>query len=122
MTTFAKTSAAADYICRHTRSDLSRQRALILTEKVSTCEAALDALPGDLPAAAQGLLRDLVHAARELTGSAWLAANIDDPDIAAFTDLDSTPSPPSPHDLDEILSRCLWARFGPAPSQRHPAA
>jgi hypothetical protein len=122
MSTFVKTRAAADYICRHTLSDLTRQRALILAGKLGTCDAALEDRPGDLPPAVQGLLRDLVRAVRELAGSAWLSANSDDPDIAALTGLDSTPSLPAPRDLDEILSRCLWARFAPGPSRSHPAA
>jgi hypothetical protein len=70
-----------------------------------------------VPAALHGLLRDLVLAARDLAGPAWLAAASDDPDIAAFTALQATPVPPSPAELDEIISRVLWARF----PVRHPA-
>lgn len=63
--------------------------------------------------AASGPLRDLVLAARDLAGPAGLAASADDPDVAAFTALESTPAPPAPADLDEVLSRVLWARFAP---------
>jgi hypothetical protein len=77
-----------------------------------------------VPAALHGLLRDLVLAARDLAGPAWLAAASDDPDIAAFTALQATPVPPSPAELDEIISRVLWARFPrPAPrGRRRPSA
>lgn len=122
MRTFTKTRAAADYIGRHTSSDLTRHRALILLHQLRSCEAAL-ATEGDIPVAVHGLLRALVLAVRELTGTAWLAASRDDPDIAAFAALDMKPHPPSPADLDEILSRVLWARFAtlhPQPRQRPP--
>jgi uncharacterized protein (DUF2267 family) len=79
-----------------------------------------------MPVAVQGLLRSLALTVRELTGTSWLAINRNDPDIAAFAALDMKPHPPSPADLDEILSRVLWARFAtlrPQPRQRpsgHP--
>jgi hypothetical protein len=60
------------------------------------------------------LLRGLVLTVRELAGPAWLSANTDDPDIAAFTALADTPTAPPPADLDEMLARVLWARFTPA--------
>jgi len=66
-----------------------------------------------VPAALHGVLRDLVLAARDLAGPAWLAAASDDPDIAAFTALQATPVPPAPAELDEIISRVLRARFAP---------
>ena len=44
---------------------------------------------GDVPAVFHGVLRDLVLAARDLAGPAWLAAASDAPDIAAFTALHS---------------------------------
>ena len=66
-----------------------------------------------MPAVFHGVLRDLVLAARDLAGPAWLAATSDDPDIAAFTALQATPVPPSPAELDEIISRALRARFTP---------
>ena len=66
-----------------------------------------------MPAVFHGVLRDLVLAARDLAGPAWLAAASDDPDIAAFTALQATPVPPSPAELDEIISRVLRARFAP---------
>ena len=64
-----------------------------------------------MPAVFHGVLRDLVLAARDLAGPAWLAATSDDPDIAAFTALQATPVPPSLAELDEIISRVLRARF-----------
>ena len=66
-----------------------------------------------MPAVFHGVLRDLVLAARDLAGPAWLAATSDDPDTAAFTALQATPVPPSPAELDEIISRVLRARFAP---------
>jgi hypothetical protein len=113
MITFTKTRSAADYISRHTTSDLARSRALVLLKRLRVCEAALAAEDGD-PALAHGLLRGLVRTVRELAGPTWLAANTDDPDIAAFTALADTPTPPPPADLDELLARVLWARNAPA--------
>jgi hypothetical protein len=119
MRAFTKIRTATDYICRHTSSDLTRHRALILLHQLRSCEAAL-ATEGDIPPAVQGLLRDLVFTVRELTGTAWLTANRGDPDIAAFAALDLKPHPPSPADLDEILSRVLWARFATLHPQPGP--
>jgi len=92
MITFTKTRSAADYISRHTTSDLARSRALVLLKRLRVCEAALTATDGD-PSLAHSLLRGLVLTVRELAGPAWLAANTDDPDIAAFTALASAPTP-----------------------------
>lgn len=125
MGAFTKTRAAADYICRHTSSTLTCHRALKLLKQLGSCEAALTA-EGDMPVAVQSLLRSLVITVREMTGTGWLAVNRDDPDIAAFAALDMKPHPPSPADIDEVLSRVLWARFAtlrPQPRQRpsgHP--
>src|SRR6266568_2461313 len=91
MSAFPKTRAAVRYAARHARSELARARAAVL----------------------HGVLRDLVLAARDLAGPAWLAAASDDPDIAAFTALQATPVPPAPAELDEIISRVLRARFAP---------
>jgi hypothetical protein len=113
MITFTKTRSAADYISRHTTSDLARSRALVLLKRLRVCEAALTATDGD-PSLAHSLLRGLVLTVRELAGPAWLAANSDDPDIAAFTALASAPTPPPPAGLDELLARVLWARYAPA--------
>jgi hypothetical protein len=129
MSTFPKTRAAAGYAARHARSELARARATILLARLDACEAALTATggDGDVPAV-HGLLRDLVLAARDLAGPAWLEAAGDHPDIAAFTALQATPAPPAPAELDEIISRVLRARFprpGPratAPPQRPAAA
>jgi hypothetical protein len=68
---------------------------------------------GDVPAVFHGVLRDLVLAARDRPGPAWLAAASDDPGVVAFTALQATPVPPAPAELDEIISRVLWARFAP---------
>jgi len=110
---FPKTQAAAGYAASQERSILARGRAAVLVRRLRACEAALDAAGGYLLPAASGPLRDLVLAARDLAGPAWLAASADDPDVAAFTALESTPAPPAPADLDEVLSRVLWARFAP---------
>jgi hypothetical protein len=50
MTTFAKTRAAADYAARHSRSELTRARAAVLTARLGACE--------DIPAGA-GFRREL---------------------------------------------------------------
>jgi hypothetical protein len=113
MIRFAKTRAAADYISRHTASDLTRSRALVLLKRLGVCEAALAAERGDR-GLVQGLLGGLVLTVRELAGPAWLAANTDAPDIAAFNALGATAAPPPPADLDELLARVLWARVTPA--------
>jgi hypothetical protein len=118
MTAFLKSLVAAAYICRHTRSDLARSRALGLQEMLGICEAALAGQDGDPAAPAQAMVGELVLAVRDLAGRAWLAAHAGDPDISAFTALQHAPGPPAPAVLDEILSRCLWARFAPANPQR----
>jgi hypothetical protein len=110
MITFTMTRSAADYISRHTSSDLARSHALVLLKRLGSCEAALAAVGGD-QRLAQSLLRGLVLCVEELAEPAWLGANTEDPDIAAFTALGATPAPPPPADLDEILARALWARF-----------
>jgi hypothetical protein len=111
MGTFPQTRAAAGYIARHARGELARGRAAVLLTALDACEDA--PAGGDVPAVFHGVLRDLVLAARDLAGPAWLAAASDDPDIAAFTALQATPVPPSPAELDEIISRVLRARFAP---------
>jgi hypothetical protein len=95
---FPKTQAAAGYAASQERSILARGRAAVLVRRLRACEAALDAAGGYLLPAASGPLRDLVLAARDLAGPAWLAASADDPDVAAFTALESTPAPPAPAD------------------------
>jgi uncharacterized protein (DUF2267 family) len=119
MGAFTKTRAAADYICRHTSSELTGHRAVELLAQLRSCEAAL-AAEGDTPVAVQGLLGSLVLTVRGLTGTGWLAVNRDDPDIAAFAALDLKPHPPSPAGLDEVLSRVLWARFATLGPQSRP--
>jgi len=111
MGTFPQTRAGAGYIARHARGELARGRAAVLLTALDACEDA--PAGGDVPAVFHGVLRDLVLAARDLAGPAWLAATSDDPDIAAFTALQATPVPPSPAELDEIISRVLRARFAP---------
>jgi hypothetical protein len=110
---FPKTRAAAEYAASQGRSVLARGRAEVLIRRLQDYGMALDGADGHSPPAASGPLRDLVLAARDLAGPAWLAASADDPDVAAFTALESAPAPPAPADLDEVLSRVLWARFAP---------
>jgi hypothetical protein len=69
------------------------------------------------PGLGASLLRGLALTVRELAGPAWLAANTDDPDIAALAAPDDAPAPPPPADLDELLARVLWARFATFGSQ-----
>jgi hypothetical protein len=73
-----------------------------------------------VPAALHGLLRDLLLAVRDLAGPAWLDASGDDPDVAAFTVLQATASPPDRARIDEICSRVLWARFAPGTGRDDP--
>ena len=112
MTTFAKTRAAASYAAQH-GPQAARGAAAWLLKQAAACQDALDGEPGQPPAVTAGLLHALVLAAGELTGPAWLAANEDDPDVAAFAALQATASPPDPGRIDDIISRVLWARFAP---------
>lgn len=114
MSEFAKTRAAAGYAARHARAELAQARAAALLQRLSACEAAMTAGEAQLPTIAAGMLRNLVLAVSDLAGPAWLEANGDDPDVAAFTVMQATPSPPEPARIDEICSRVLWARFAPA--------
>lgn len=114
MTTFPKIRAAAEYAARHNNSDLTCARAAVLLKRAGVCEAALAGTEGRMPMTMAGLLRALVLATRDLAGPAWLAASADDPDVAAFTALEATVSPPDPARIDEICSRVLWARYAPA--------
>ena len=68
---------------------------------------------GQPPVIAAGLLRSLVLAIRDRAGPAWLKASGDDPDVAAFTAMQATASPPDPARIDAICSRVLWARVAP---------
>ena len=111
VTALPQTRIAADYIRQHAQGSLIRSRATVLLKQLRACEAALASGNDGLPAIVDALLRSLVLAARDLAGSAWLTANADDPEIAAFTALQATPVPPHPADIDEAVSRALWARF-----------
>lgn len=113
MSYFPKTRAAAGYAASQGRSALARGRAATLARQLHACDTALDRAGGHIPPADGGPLRDLVLAARDLAGRTWLAARADDPDISAFTALESEPVPPAPAHLDEVVSRVLWARFAP---------
>jgi hypothetical protein len=115
VTAFPKTRAAAGYAARHGPGELTRARAAIVLARLDACEGLLPGGDGDVPAVLRGLLRDLALAARDLAGPAWLEAASDDPDIAAFTALQATPAPAG---LDEVVSRMLWARFGPPGAAR----
>jgi len=121
MAVFSKTRAAAGYAARHARGELARAHATILLARLDACEGVLPGGDRDVPAVLHGLLRDLVLATRDLAGPAWLEAASDTPDIAAFTALQATPAPPGPAELDEIISRVLWARF-PRPAPRATAS
>ena len=120
MTAFPETRAAAGYAARHGPGELARARATLLLARLDACEDFLPGGDGDVPAVLRGLLRDLVLAARDLAGPAWLAATGDDPDIAAFTALQAAPVPAAPAELDEIISRVLWARFAPPGGAARP--
>jgi hypothetical protein len=118
MNAFPKTRAAAVYAGQHGHSDVARARAAAVLERIRACEAVVSD-PGDPPPViAAHLLRRLVLAVHDLAGPAWLKASGDDDDVAAFTALQATPSPPDPATVDEICSRVLWARFSPAVSAR----
>jgi hypothetical protein len=118
MSTFAKTRAAAEYAARHCHTEPARSRRTVLLQRLSVCEAALAGGNGQPPVTAAGLLRSLVLAVAGLAGPAWLAASGEDPDVAAFTTLQATASPPDPARIDEICSRVLWARFAPPGTAR----
>jgi hypothetical protein len=115
---FPKTRAAAAYAASQVSSDLARGQVAMLARHLRACEMVLVTADGHVPPAAGGPLRDLVLAARGLVGRAWLAVCADDPDVAAFTALESAPVPPAPADLDEVISRVLWARFARRTAQR----
>jgi hypothetical protein len=123
---FSKTRAAAEYAALHARADLVRVRAAALLQELAACEATLaggNGRHGRQPAAAAaGLLRGLVIAVRDLAGPAWVEASADDPDVAAFTAMQATASPPDPRVIDETCSRVLWARFSPSPSRSQGTA
>jgi len=112
MSQFPKTRAAAGYAASRGHSDLTRSRAAVLLRRLRACEPDLDAQP---PIIAATLLRNVVLAVRDLAGPAWLEAGGDDSDIAAFSAMQATASPPDPATVDEICSRVLWARF-PSPA------
>ena len=112
VTAFAKTRTAARYAVAHSVG-LAAYRAAVLARQARACERAVSDGDRELPAVSSGLMRDLVQAVRDLVGGAWLAASGDDPDIAAFNALEAVAVPPAPSQLDEILSRVLWARFAP---------
>ena len=115
MRLFGKTRAAAEYAALHARADLTRVRAAALLQELAACETALaDGNGRQSAAVSAALLRSLVIAVRDLAGPAWLDASADDPDVAAFTAMQATASPPDPGVVDETCSRVLWARFSPA--------
>jgi hypothetical protein len=120
MSAFPKTRAAAEYAVRHSRAELTRTHAAVLLRWLTACQAAMDDGAGQPPVIAAGLMRSLVLAARDLAGPAWLDARGDDPDVAAFTVLEATASPPDAARIDEICSRVLWARFAPAAGRDYP--
>jgi len=118
---FRKTRAAAETIARHARSEPTRARAVALLEQLAAWETATNGNGRQQAAAGAGLLRSLVIAVRDLAGTGWLEAMADDPDVAAFTAMQATASPPDPDSIDETCSRVLWARFGWAVAHREDA-
>lgn len=106
-TTFRKTRSAIAYISGSTRSDITTAKALALAAVLEEAEGT------DVPEDAEALLRSVIGAARELVGAPWLAANTDDPDVGEFEALGAASDLPGAGVLDEIVSRVLWARFGP---------
>jgi hypothetical protein len=122
VSTFPKTRAAAGYAARHGRTEFTRTRAAVLLKRLNTYEAAMAGASGQLPATVAGLLRSLVLATRNLAGPAWLEANGDDPDVAAFTALQATLYPPEAAEIDEICARVLWARYAPHGAARDGTA
>jgi hypothetical protein len=110
---FRKTRTAAGYAARHASAALTRARAAALLEQLAAWETVAEVNTRPQAAADPGLLRSLVIAVRDLTGTSWLDAMADDPDVAAFTTLSATASAPPPDRIDETCSRLLWARFSP---------
>ena len=120
MSVFPKTRAAAGYIAGTGPGELARARATILLARLGASDDILPSGQDDVPGAHHGLPRDLVLAVRDLAGAAWLDANGDDPDVAAFTVLEAAASPPVTARTDEICSRMLWARFPPGTGRDDP--
>ena len=115
MRPFGKTRAAAEYAALHALADVTRVRAAVLLQELAACETALaDGKGRQSAAVSAALLRSLVITVRDLAGPAWLDASAGDPDVAAFTAMQATASPPDPGVADETCSRVLWARFSPA--------
>jgi len=114
MRPFGKTRAAAEYAALHARADPVRVRAAALLQELAACETAPAGGNGrERAEVSAALLRGMVIAVRDLVGPAWLDACADDPDVAAFTAMQATASPPDPGVVDETCSRVLWARFSP---------
>jgi hypothetical protein len=103
MTALSQTRTAVRQISQHAPIALTRTRAMLLDQQLTACTTAPPPC----------LLRQIVIAVRNLVGPSWLAAHATDPDISAFTHLDTTAIPPPLPLLDHILARCLQARFGP---------
>ena len=93
---------------------------LLLTLAAVECHASVSQ-PAAVPPA---LLRDLVIITGRLAGRTWLEDNVDR--TAAFTALQFMAEPPPLAELDQILARVLWGRFGAAlagggsPKRRSP--
>jgi hypothetical protein len=103
--TFSRTRAVLRHLAPCAPSHLTRTRALLLDQQLTTCTTP----------PSPGMLRQIVVAIRHLAGPAWLEANADNPAVRAFANLDTTPLPPPLPLLDQILARCLEARFIPLP-------
>ena len=105
MRAFSRTRAVLRHVAQHAPGHLTRTRALLLDQQLTTCTTP----------PSPGMLRQVIVAIRHLAGPAWLEANADNPAVSAFANLDAPPRPPPPPLLDQILARCLEARFIPPP-------
>src|SRR5689334_14325912 len=98
---FPRTRAATGHAALHGPPGPARTRAAVVLARLDACDYLLAVGNGHAPAAVHGALRDLVLAVRDLASPAWLQASADDPDVAAFTALQATASPPRPAQIDQ---------------------
>jgi hypothetical protein len=136
---FPKTRTAASYLILNGDGDATRYlKVRSLFGALQTCDRAL-ALGNPSP---DDAVAELLAATADLTGRAWLDANTNDPDVLRLVKVLRNGPPedsPVPHDaaaaaaktphlsataqpeqplpdiaeLDELLSRLLWMRYGP---------
>jgi hypothetical protein len=135
---FRKTRTAAGYLLLQGNGDATRyERVRRLFTALQACDRALatgDRKPADA-------IADVLLATADMAGRDWLAANATDPDVRRLRRalcagrLDGAdhvrdayhggpnsrhaavgrtePAAPAVAELDELLSRVLWARYGP---------